>query len=231
MTGSVWHVAIATLLFVGSHFALSSPPVRKPLVARIGERSFLGLYSVLSLVLITWTAIAYGNAPLVEVWTPPTGLRHLSLAIMPFACILVVAGLTTPNPTLAVADGRAVASRGPVGILKVTRHPMMWGFGLWGIAHLLANGDAAGMILFAGMTVLALGGAKAIDAKRDVTHEPAWEAFCDKTSYLPLAAILSGRTRVSLGEIGWWRLALGLVLYVVLLAIHGWLFGVDPWPL
>jgi uncharacterized membrane protein len=87
------------------------------------------------------------------------------------------------------------------------------------------------MILFAGMTVLALGGAKAIDAKRDVTHEPAWEAGCDTTSYLPLAAIVSGKTRVSLGEIGWWRLALGLVLYVVLLAMHGWLFGVDPWPL
>jgi uncharacterized membrane protein len=231
MTGSVWHVAIATLLFVGSHFALSSPPVRRPLVDVLGERPFLGLYSLLSLVLITWTAIAYGNAPFVEVWTPPTGLRHLSLAIMPFACILVVAGLTTPNPTLAAVDGRAVASRGPVGILKVTRHPMMWGFGLWGIAHLLANGDAAGMILFAGMTVLALGGAKAIDAKRDVTHEPTWEAFCDKTSYLPLAAILSGRTRVSLGEIGWWRLALGVALYVVLILVHGWLFGVDPWPL
>ena len=75
MTGSIWHVAIATLLFVGSHFALSSPPVRRPLVDVVGERPFLGLYSLLSLVLIIWTSIAYGNAPLVEVWTPPTGLR------------------------------------------------------------------------------------------------------------------------------------------------------------
>jgi uncharacterized membrane protein len=231
MTGSVWHLAIATVLFVGSHFALSSPPVRKPLVAAIGERPFLGVYSLLSLVLIVWTVIAYGDAPLVEVWTPPTGLRHLSLGVMPFACILVVAGLTTPNPSVAGVDGRAIAARGPVGILKVTRHPMMWGIGLWGIVHLLANGDAAGMILFAGMTTLALGGAWAIDARKDLTHEPSWEAFCDQTSYLPLAAVLSGRARVSLGEIGWWRLALGLALYAVLLAAHGWLFGVDPWPL
>jgi hypothetical protein len=36
---------------------------------------------------------------------------------------------------------------------------------------------------------------------------------------------------VSLGEIGWWRLALGVALYVVLILVHGWLFGVDPWPL
>ena len=231
MTGSVWHVAIATLLFVGSHFALSSPPLRRSLVATVGEKPFLVLYSLLSLVLISWASIAYGEAPVVEVWTPPTGLRHLSLTIMPFACILLVAGLTTPNPTVAAVDGRAIAARGPVGILKVTRHPMLWGFGLWGIAHLLANGDAAGMVLFGGITVLALGGARAIDAKKDVTHEPAWEAFCEKTSYWPLAAILSGRTRVSLGEIGWWRLALGIVLYVVLIMVHGWLFGVDPWPL
>ncbi len=102
---------------------------------------------------------------------------------------------------------------------------------MWGIAHLLANGDAAGMILFAGMTVLALGGAKAIDAKRDVTHEPSWEAFCDKTSYWPLAVVFSGRTRLRLLEIGWWRLALGIALYVVLIFVHGRLFGVEPWPL
>ncbi|MGF1639721.1 MAG: NnrU family protein [Rhodospirillales bacterium] len=231
MTGSVWHVAMATLAFVGSHFVLSSPPLRGPLVARLGERPFLALYSLLAVALIVWTAAAYNDAPFVEVWTPPTGLRHLSLGVMPFACILVVAGLTTANPSAVGTDGRAVAARGPRGILRVTRHPVMWGFGLWGISHLLANGDAAGIILFGGMTILALAGARAIDAKKSLGDEPSWKAFCDQTSFWPFAAVLSGRTRLGLAEIGWWRPALGIALYVGLLATHPWLFGVDPWPL
>ncbi len=231
MTGTIGHVVISVALFVGGHFLLSSPPVRKPLVRALGERPFLALYSLVALILFAWMLFAYGAAPVIQVWTPPTALRHLSLTVMPFACILVVAGITTSNPSLAGVDGGAIAGRGPVGILKITRHPMMWGFGLWGITHLLANGDSRGMILFGGMTVLALGGALAIDAKKRAALGDAWNLYCAQTSYLPLAAVLSGRTRVSLGEIGYWRLALGVAVYVIVLAAHGSLFGVDPWPL
>jgi uncharacterized membrane protein len=231
MTGTVGHVALAMVLFVGGHFILSAPPVRKPLVAMLGEWPFLGLYSLIALILLAWVLLAYAAAPTVAIWTPPTGLRHLSLSVMPFACILAVAALTTPNPSVAGVDGGAIARRGPRGILKITRHPMMWGFGLWGITHLLANGDAAGMILFGGMTVLALGGALAIDARKRAQLGTDWEVYCDQSSYLPFAAIVAGRTRVSLREIGYARLAGGVALYVVLLAAHGWLFGVDPWPL
>ncbi len=231
MTGTVGHLALAMALFVGAHFVLSAPPVRKPLVGMLGEWPFLGLYSLIALVSLAWVLSAYAAAPSLAIWTPPTGLRHLSLSVMPFACILVVAALTTPNPSLAGVDGATIARRGPVGILKITRHPMMWGFALWGITHLLANGDAAGMILFGGMTVLALGGALAIDARKRGLPGTEWAAYCAKTSYIPFAAVVAGRTRVGLREIGYGRLAGGVVLYVVLLAAHGWLFGVDPWPL
>lgn len=218
-------------VFIASHFLLSAPPVRRPLVRALGEWPFLVLYSVVALLLFSWVLLAYGAAPFVEVWAPPTALRHLSLTVMLLASILVVAGLTTSNPSLAGVDSRAISERGPEGILKVTRHPMMWGFGLWGITHLLANGDAAGMILFGGMTVLALAGAFAIDAKKRALMGDAWESYCARTSYLPFGAILSGRTRVTLGEVGCWRLAGGVALYIVLLAAHGRLFGVNPWPL
>lgn len=231
MMGTIGHVALSVALFVGGHFLLSAPPIRRPLVRVLGEWPFLGLYSVVALVLFVWVLLAYGAAPVVPVWTPPTALRHVSLSVMPFACILLVAGVTTSNPSLAGVDSGAIAGRGPIGILKITRHPVMWGIGLWGIAHLLANGDAGGMILFGGMTVLALGGALAIDAKKRVALGDAWETYCAQTSYLPFGAVLSGRTRVGLGEIGYARLALGVVLYGVLLAVHGSLFGVDRWPL
>jgi uncharacterized membrane protein len=231
MTGSLWHLALAVGLFVGSHFLLSSPPIRRPLAGRLGERPFVAAYSTLALLLFVWVLRAYGDAPLVDVWEPGTGLRHLALAVMPFACVLVVAGLTTRNPTTVGADTRAIAARGPAGIFTVTRHPMMWGFSLWGVAHLLANGDAAGILLFGGMTVLAAAGALAIDAKKRATLGDSWAAYEAGTSFVPLAAAVGGRARVSLAEIGWWRLALGFALYALLLWGHGSLFGVAVWPL
>src|SRR5512143_472392 len=152
MTGSVLAVALATTLFVATHLALSSPQLRAPLVARMGENGFRGLYSLLSLALLVWVAFAYRDAPVIDLWNPPIGLKHLSLLIMPIACVLLVCGLTTANPSAIGGDRPANIDAGPAGILAVTRHPVMWGFALWGIAHLLANGDAAGLILFGGIT-------------------------------------------------------------------------------
>jgi uncharacterized membrane protein len=231
MTGSLWHLAVAIGLFMGSHFLLSSPPLRRQFVDLLGERPFIVAYSSVALLFFVWTLLAYGDAPRVEIWVPGTGLRHLALGVMPFACIFVAAGLTTPNPTTVGADTAAVTAAGPVGILKVTRHPMMWGFALWGIAHLLANGDAASVLLFGGMTFLALVGALAIDAKKRASLGENWAAYVAATSFVPLAAVLSGRTWVSLAEIGWWRLALGLALYGLLLWNHDRLFGVGVLPL
>lgn len=230
MTGSLWLAAISVLVFVASHIILSAPPVREPLIARLGARGFQGAYSVLSLLLIVWAVMAYNDAPYVEVWQPPVWIRHLALTLMLFSCILVVAGLTTPSPTaVAGADGGSeLAERGPIGMQKVTRHPMMWGVAIWGVAHLLANGAAADVLLFGGMTVLALAGTYGIDVKKRASLGSAWTGFAQKTSFVPFAATIQRRNRVSLGEIGWWRLALGVALYAVLLWGHQWLFGVSP---
>jgi uncharacterized membrane protein len=167
----------------------------------------------------------------VDVFSPPIGLQHLSLLIMPFACIFLVAGLTTANPSAVGNDSKELFSTGPIGILKITRHPVMWGFGLWGIAHLLANGDVASLILFGGITLLALGGAWAQDGRKRRQFGDAWVGFTRRTSFVPFAALISRRTRMSPAEIGWWRLALGLAVYGLLLWLHPWLFGVSPLPL
>lgn len=231
MTGSLGALAAATALFVASHLMLSYPPVRTPLVARFGDAGFRGAYSVLSLALLTWMALAYRDAPVVDAFSPPIGLQHLSLLIMPFACIFLVAGLTTANPSAVGGNPRELLDAGPVGILKITRHPVMWGFGLWGIAHLLANGDVASLTLFGGLTLLALGGASAQDSKKRRQFGEAWAGFAKRTSFVPFAALIGGRTRMSPAEIGWWRLGLGLAVYGLLLWLHPWLFGVSPLPL
>lgn len=235
-SGGLFMLALGMVVFVGSHLLLSARPLRAPLVARLGERSFRIVYSVISLGLLFWVARAYGSAPVIQLWLPPIALKHVSLSIMPLACILVVAGVSTPSPMAIGFAPQSVAARGPVGITpigitKVTRHPVMWGIALWGVVHLLANGDAAGMILFGGITLLALVGARAQDGKRRGQLGAAWDAYAAQTSYLPFAALLAGRTRLRWSEIGWRRLVFGLALYAVLLRGHPDLFGVSPLPL
>lgn len=228
MTGSLAALGLAMAAFVGSHVVLSSLPIRSRLVAAAGERGFRAGYSLLAVALLVWLIMAYNAAPFVELWWPPVGLRHLSLLLMLAACVLLVAGLTTMNPTVAGVDTARHIGDGPIGIFRVTRHPVMWAIGLWAITHLLANGDAAGLILFSGMGVLALGGAMNSDHRRRVMLGEAWARFQAQTSFVPFLAIARRRTAFRPGEIGWARLAGGLVLFAALLFAHPWLFGVSP---
>ncbi|MBL8658763.1 MAG: NnrU protein [Rhodospirillales bacterium] len=230
MTGGLGALILATAVFVGAHLVLSSLPVRDRLVAILRETGFRAAYSLQALALLAWVIFAFNAAPYVEVWAPAVGLRHLSLTLMPIACVLVVAGLASRNPTAVGADTAAVAAAGPVGIFRVTRHPVMWGVALWALAHLLANGDAAGMILFAGMGVLALGGAAQSDARRRASVGEAWAAYRARSSFVPFVALLARRTPWRPREIGWARLLGGLALYALLLLAHPWLFGVLPLP-
>ncbi|QNT69036.1 NnrU family protein [Defluviicoccus vanus] len=221
-------LSLAMSLFVLSHLLLPLPQLRDALVARFGELPFRAFYSAVALALLLWTILAYRQAPIIQLWMPPTALRHLSLSLMPFVCILLVAGVSTPNPSAMGPAPARVAARGPVGIAKVTRHPVMWAIGIWGILHLLANGDAAGIILFGGMTVLALGGALVQDARKRRLLGKSWVTYAGQTSHLPLLAMAQGRTRVTLREIGYGRIIGGVILYAILLGAHAWLFGVNP---
>lgn len=228
MTGSFGLLAAAVAAFVVSHLALSAAPLRGPAVARIGEWPFRILYSTLSLALFGWMIATFAAAPRLDLWTPPPALRLLAAAIVLVAFVLVVAGLTTPNPT-AVGQERAMSAP-PSGILAVTRHPMMWGIVLWGIAHLLANGDARGIIVFAGMILLAAAGMAHLEARKKAAMGATWDAFAAGTSVWPFAAIAAGRARLNFAELGWGRIGLALAVYAGLLYAHRMLFGVAPIP-
>ena len=92
----------------------------------------------------------------------------------------------------------------------------------------MANGDEASLIFFGSLAVLALAGTFLIDARRTRENAPGWGVFLQATSNLPFAAILERRQKLRLGEIGLWRAALALAVYVVLFWLHPWLFGVGP---
>src|SRR3546814_4903920 len=95
---------IAVVAFVSSHFLLSHP-LRQPLVARLGERRFLGLYSLVAGVTLAWAIIAYINAPTEQLWIAPEWARHVTWLLMLIASALLVGSLTSSNPALPMAGG------------------------------------------------------------------------------------------------------------------------------
>ena len=225
-THTLWELAIASFAFTGGHFILAAPGLRGRLVAAMGDGPFLGIYSLVAGLAFVWLLGSYGRAPYVVVWQPPAWTAWVPLLVMPFALILLIGSLTPRNPTRV--GGRPGGDTGH-GIGAVTRHPMLWGFTLWAVAHLCANGDAAGMILFGGLLVLSLLGPFAIDEKLRRRDPDAWRDLAGRTSNLPLVALIRGRARFSPASAAV-PLVLGVVVYIVLLGLHPWLFGVSPLP-
>jgi uncharacterized membrane protein len=207
------NLILAAALFVGSHFLISSTRLRTILAARLGERAFAGAFSVLALGLVIWLVAAFKAAPRdLILWSVP-GAAQLALAVMPLALLLAVTGFATPNPTAVLTEPPA-ANWQPRGIFTVTRHPVMWGFGIWALLHILADGDLAAILLFGAFAVLALGGTLAIDAKkRRRWSTESWRSFSATTSNLPFLAILQRRARLDWRGIGWIPLAVTVVLY------------------
>jgi uncharacterized membrane protein len=210
------------------HFVLSSAPIRARLVGRMGEGPFAAVYSVLILAAFAWMVAEWAWAPFVELWRPPAWTRWVPNVVMPVSYTLLVAGFTSKSPTIAGMASAAAA--GPTGWARITRHPALWGFALWGLSHLAANGDLRSVLLMGGIAALALGGMLHIDSRRRATGGADWAAFERATSVLPFAAIVRGNPRPTLAELGWWRVALGLGGWAAMLAIHRWLIGVSPLP-
>jgi uncharacterized membrane protein len=222
---------LASLFFVGIHIVVSGTRLRALLVARLGERPYMGLFSLLSLAGLAWQIWAYGRAPYVGLWGQVSDARWIALVLVLIAFLLVVVGLTSPNPT--AVGGEQLISRGDAarGIFRITRHPFLMGVGLWALVHLVYNGDLASLIFFGSFLVLAVLGPPSIDRKlRDALGE-SWQKFAAQTSVIPFAAILKGRSRLALGEIGWWRPVIAVLAYAVILHSHKWLFGVSPMPM
>lgn len=232
MTGTFNALIAATLCFVGGHFLLSSLMLRRPFVRRLGEKGFRLLYSALMLLAFLWMANAYAAAPYLAIWDPVPALAWVPLLMMPFSCIFLVAGVTTPGVTAVggealLADDPRSATR---GIYSVTRHPFLWATGLWALSHLAVRGDFSSIFMMGGIALLSFLGMVHIDLRREVELEAAWGPVRLTTSVVPFAAVLSKRCGLDLKGIGPWRLAGALALYAALLYGHAMVIGVDPLP-
>ncbi len=190
-----WLIA-GLVLFLGVHsVSIASPPGRQALALRLGEGAYKGLYSLVALAglgLIVWGYGLARQAPVV-LYVPPTGLRHLALLLMLPVFVLLFA---------AYLPGR---------IQRAAKHPMLLAVKLWALAHLLANGTLADVLLFGGFLAWAV--ADRISVKRRAA-----------------AGLLRDAPRLKGGAANdAIALAAGLAVYLLLLfRAHGWLFGVNP---
>ena len=223
-------VLIAAAAFVGTHFILSHP-LRAPLVARLGEKGFLGVYSLVAAITLIWMIVAYRAAPVTPMlWPVGDGLWAIATAIMLVASILLLGSLVG-NPAMPNPDGPIMVPAEAKGVFAVTRHPMMWAFALWGLAHILVYPVAANIIVSVAIILLSLVGAALQDRKKEVLTPAAWQHWESRTSYWPFAAILAGRARF--GRFGMHALAGGLVVWLAATWAHmplaGWPAGIWRW--
>jgi uncharacterized membrane protein len=214
-------VVLLWLAFAGSHVGLSSVRLRPRLVAALGERAYLGLFSLVAFVTfvpLVWVYFSHKHAgPLL--WAVPRGpvLTWALYVLMGVALVLVVGSLAQPNPSML--GGRPGEPR---GVFRLARHPLFAGIALWAALHLAVNGFASDAAFFGGMLAFSVGGALHQDARKLATEVAGYAAFHAGTPFVPF----TGRgTLQGLRELPVLAVVLGVGITVTLRVFHGTLFG------
>jgi uncharacterized membrane protein len=224
----------AALVFLALHLLIAGTRVRDAIVAAIGERAYLGLFSLASVGAIVWLAMSYRAALVsssnVQLFDLGDGVDNLAIPVVLVAFLIGVPGLLMANPT-SVGQSAAAAKEETVrGVLRITRHPFLWGVAIWSAFHFCATGDYASVVLFGTLFVLSLLGTASIDAKRQRKLGEQWGGFAQRTSNLPFAAIAAGRNSFQAREYFDWRFLVAFALFLVVLFAHARIIGVSPFP-
>lgn len=135
-------LVIAVLLFTLTHLIHTfAPGLRRAMIGRIGENAWKGLFSLVALAEFAFMVFAFGRARQggVILYDPPFWLAHLTVFLMLIAMIFLAASFFPPGKLASFA-----------------KHPMVLSVKIWAFAHLLANGEAASVILFAGILIWAV---------------------------------------------------------------------------
>jgi uncharacterized membrane protein len=220
-------VALAWLVFAGTHVGLALGPIRASLVERFGRWGFVALYSVvagISFVLLVRTyadhrfagtgGLALGASPV---------LRPVLLAAIAVGMTFVAMSLDAyPHSPMAVGSDSVDEPR---GLERITRHGFFVGVALIGVAHVLLATRLVGAVFAAGLVALSVVGAWHQDRKLLSLRGDPYARYLECTSTIPFVAIAAGRQRFVLGELPLRAAAIGLVLTVALRTVHAWIFA------
>ncbi|HXQ09544.1 MAG TPA: NnrU family protein [Caulobacteraceae bacterium] len=218
----------AAAAFIAIHFLISGTSVRDRIVAVTGEGAYLGIFSLASIGALVWMIIAFGGARASAqnqaFWGIGHATRDPAILLVFIAFLFAVPGLLTNSPTRVRGDAQVDKPTAVTGMTRITRHPFLWGAAIWAVAHIIANGRLADLILFGGILITALLGPLSIDAKRRRALGDRYRAFEAKTSNIPFAAIVQGRQQLKVGEI-WWRLLVAVAVWAAVLWAHPYFTG------
>lgn len=225
--------AWALAAFILIHVGVSATGVRTAIVNRIGVNPYRGIFSIASLGLLVWMIHGYAKMradpfdPLnADMWSPPEWLHWPAIFLVFLGFMIAVTGLFTPGPTLAGFEGSLAKEEPARGVLRITRHPFLWGVAFWAAGHALMNGERSAVMLFGGLGLMVLFGARSIDRKGAARDPEGWARFAAVTSNAPFVAILRGQNKLALGEMGW-RLLVALIAFAAMIYLHPRLIGVP----
>lgn len=210
-------------LFAATHMGMSSQSLRPRLVAALGERGFLGVYSLLALAIFTALCWLYFPNRHVgaQLWSPiVTGSAGLWIVyvLQAVAWTLVVAGNLSPSPASIAPDPKR--GKEPRGVHLLTRHPLFTGVALFGALHLLFMGFASDVAFWSGFPLFTLAGCAHQDRRKRATL-PDYAAWCAAAPFLPFAG---NATLRGLRELPPSAIAIGVALTGLLRWLHGPLF-------
>ncbi|APG45719.1 NnrU family protein [Phaeobacter porticola] len=231
MSASWLGFTLSLLLFATSHFVPRLGNLRGWLISTIGRRAYFSAYGLLSLVLFGWVLIAAAEAPYIELWPPAPWQRWAPMLLMPLVFVLAACAIGIDTPFTLGGSDKADPAKTTFGLAALSRHPLLLALLLWSLAHMLANGDLAHVILFGGSGLLALIAMVAFD--RQVTtalgQEDAAQYFA-KIPIISLSPLTDRAWRQAHIKTVVARTTLGLSLWIATLFLHETLLGVSPLP-
>lgn len=177
---------LGLILFCGIHLFPTLTRQRQVLVTKLGDNFYKGLFSIISLAGIVLMVIGYKSVESSLLYVPPVWGRKITIVLMLVSLVLFA------------------AANMPGNVKRFTRHPMLWGLVTWAVAHLLANGDLAGVVFFASLGIFGLLAMLSANLRGAVKQ----------SKKLPLTKDLL-------------IIVAGTVVYVIIILLHPYLFGVD----
>ena len=209
---------ISVVVFLAGHIIPGL--MRNQIVGWMGRRAYVFCFSVLSLVLLVWVIHEVLVADFISLWPFTPWQAYVALCLMLPACILWAAAILQPCP-LSIGRKNGFDPNRP-GINAFCRHPLLLGAFLWGLGHVLPNGDLVAVIFFGGSAVFALVGFARMEKIRmkEMSKAELSEILAGTRRFAPRAVL---HDAIGLGEIG-----LGVMIYAGLIIAHRYIIGISP---